>query len=58
MTTFDRQMQRFIDSGTMIPLRLIAATGLVQGAPGGPFGVLLHDSFISAYLDLDDLLAS
>ena len=57
MTTFDHQMQGFIDNAAVAPLRLITGRGFVPGADGA-FGPLVHDSFVSAYLDLDDLLAS
>jgi hypothetical protein len=52
LTHFDRQMQGFIDRNEVVPMRPIARAGLVGG------GSLLIDSFESAYVDLDDMLAS
>jgi hypothetical protein len=60
-TTFDTFMRGFIDKAEVIPFRLITSSGLVsQVLPGGAigFGPLLVDSFISGYLDIDDMLAS
>lgn len=54
---FDRMMTGFIDEAQVIPLRLITSQGLVQG-PGGNFEPLTGDSFVSGYVDLDDLLGS
>jgi hypothetical protein len=52
LTHFDREMRRFADAAEVIPMRLINRTGLIAGEP------LAFDSFIEAYVDLDDLLAS
>ena len=52
LTHFDREMRRFADAAEVIPMRLINRTGLIAGKP------LAFDSFIEAYVDLDDLLAS
>lgn len=57
MTEFDRKMTGFIDAGQVIPLRLITSAGRVQGG-GGTFVPLTADSFITGYVDLDDLLGS
>lgn len=51
LTHFDKTMQSFIDRGELVPMRLINAKGQVGGSP------LFADSFISAYVDLDDLMA-
>jgi len=51
LTYFDRAMQAFIDNAQSVPMRLITSKGYVGGGP------LFADSFISAYVDLDDLLA-
>lgn len=50
LTYFDRKMKEFIDRDALVPMRLITHRGLVAGQP------LLADSFISAYVDLDDLM--
>jgi len=52
LSFFDSQMVSFIDHASLIPMRLINAKGLVGG------GALLADSFISGYVDLDDLMAN
>lgn len=57
LDAFDRMMTRFIDEAQVIPLRLITSAGLVQGG-GGTFVPLTGDSFITGYVDLDDLLGS
>jgi hypothetical protein len=57
LTHFDRQMRDFIDRAAVAPLRLITGAGRVSNAAGG-FDPLLFDSFVSAYVDVDDLLAS
>lgn len=57
LTFFDRQMQGFIDRAEVVPMRLITGEGLVIGA-SGDFEPLLVDSFINAYVDVDDMLAS
>jgi hypothetical protein len=54
---FDRMMTGFIDEAQVIPLRLITGAGRVQGA-GGAFVPLTADSFVTGYVDLDDLLGS
>jgi len=51
LTHFDKTMQGFIDRGELVPMRLITAKGRVGGGP------LFADSFVSAYVDIDDLLA-
>ncbi len=48
---FDTVMKGFMDRADVVPMRLITAKGYVGGGP------LLADSFISAYVDLDDLMA-
>ena len=57
LTHFDQQMRAFIDRTEVAPLRLITGAGRVSNATGG-FDPLLFDSFVSAYVDVDDLLAS
>jgi hypothetical protein len=54
---FDRQMRDFIDRTEVAPLRLITGAGRVSNGAGG-FDPLLFDSYVSAYVDLEDLLAS
>lgn len=54
---FDRMMTGFIDETQVIPLRLITSAGLVRGNTGA-FEPLTGDSFITGYVDLDDLLGS
>lgn len=56
-TFFDRNMIAFIDSASVLPLRLITGAGLVGSAASG-FSTLLVDSFMSGYLDLEDLMNS
>jgi hypothetical protein len=51
LTHFDKKMREFIDNAALVPLRLITHEGMVGG------GNLLADSFISAYVDIDDLMA-
>lgn len=51
LTHFDRRMMDFIDRAALVPMRLINHEGRVGG------GNLFADSFIAAYVDLDDLLA-
>ena len=54
---FDTMMTGFIDETQVIPLRLITSAGRVTGA-GGNFVPLTGDSFVTGYVDLDDLLGS
>lgn len=54
---FDRKMTGFIGEAQVIPLRLITGAGRVRGAAGN-FVPLTADSFVSGYVDLDDLLGS
>lgn len=54
---FDTSMIGFIDNAAVLPLRLITGAGLVGNSTAG-FSTLLIDSFMSGYLDLEDLLAS
>ena len=51
LTHFDKKMKDFIDRDPLVPMRLITAKGYVGGGP------LVADSFIAAYVDLDDLMA-
>jgi len=51
LTHFDQKMKDFIDRDPLVPMRLINHQGLVGGSN------LFADSFISAYVDLDDLMA-
>jgi Domain of unknown function (DUF4157) len=48
---FDKRMMDFIDRAALVPMRLITHQGLVGGSN------LFADSFVSAYVDLDDLMA-
>jgi hypothetical protein len=57
MDAFDRMMTGFIDAGQVIPLRLITSAGRVRNA-AGTFVPATVDSFVSGYVDLDDLLGS
>jgi hypothetical protein len=50
LTHFDRTMKEFIDRDALVPMRLITHRGLVDGQ------TLVADSFISAYVDLDDMM--
>ncbi len=52
LTNFDQRMIAFIDAGPIVPFRLITNEGLISG------NRLLIDSVDSAYVDLDDMLAS
>jgi len=54
---FDRSMISFIDSGSVLPLRLITGAGLVGSTSSG-FSPLLIDSFMSGYFDLEDMMNS
>lgn len=56
-TFFDRQMMAFIDNEAVLPLRLITGAGLVGDRTNG-FSTLLIDSFMTGYLDLEDMMAS
>ncbi|MDD5389871.1 MAG: DUF4157 domain-containing protein [Gallionellaceae bacterium] len=51
LTHFDKKMKDFIDSAALVPMRLVNHDGLVGGSN------LFADSFVSAYVDLDDLMA-
>ncbi len=56
LTHFDRKMQGFIDRAEVIPMRLITSAGrLVAGGASFP---VIADSFVTGYVDLDDLLAT
>jgi hypothetical protein len=55
LTSFDRQMQRFIDRPELVPMRLTTGANLVW--KGDHFGPMLLDHFREAYVDLDDLMA-
>lgn len=57
LTYFDRQMISFIDIASVLPLRLITSSGLVGSRSTG-FSSLLIDSFMSGYLDLEDMMRS
>ncbi len=52
ITEFDRQMKAFIDSGTVLPMRLTNRHGLT---PRGPVD---GDDRERGYVDMDDLLAA
>lgn len=55
LTHFDRQMRSFIDNTQVVPMRLITHQG--RERIRGRYVPVIADSFISAYVDLDDLLA-
>jgi hypothetical protein len=58
-TEFDRRMKGFIDSGTLIPLRLTNRHGLLRSAPAGPVNSRVDaDAWASGYVDVDDMLGS
>jgi hypothetical protein len=58
-TEFDRKMKGFIDSATLIPLRLTNRQGLLRSQPGGAFDSRVDaDAWASGYVDVDDMLAS
>ncbi|MHC4240350.1 MAG: eCIS core domain-containing protein [Planctomycetota bacterium] len=57
LTHFDSQMRGFIDREEVVPMRLITSAGRVQNA-AGTWVTLIADSFINAYVDLDDMLAA
>lgn len=52
LTHFDRQMMGFIDNPPLIPMRLITGAGRVLNRP------ITADSFVTGYVDLDDLVAA
>jgi hypothetical protein len=54
---FDTQMIGFINNAAVLPLRLITGRGLVGDSRSG-FSTLLVDSFMSGYLDVDDMMRS
>lgn len=56
LSNFDRQMQKFIDLGTVIPLRMITSEGMVGDKTNG-FQHVFVDAADSGYFDLDDMLA-
>jgi hypothetical protein len=58
-TEFDRKMKTFIDSGSVLPLRLTTRQGLLRTTAGGPFNARVDaDAWASGYVDVDDMLAS
>lgn len=60
-TEFDRRMKGFIDAGDVLPLRMTNRHGLMteQVDVPGPYNTkVTGDSFISGYVDIDDLLAT
>jgi len=58
LSEFDRQMQAFIDSGDVIPLRLTNHEGLLGDRTRGFTDRVQVDDWSSGYVDIDDLLAS
>lgn len=58
LTVFDRKMRGFIDGSDVVPMRLITSSGYVRSGTGGGYEPLTIDEWVSAYVDLDDLLAS
>src|SRR5262249_39715529 len=58
LTEFERRIKAFIDSGTVIPLRLTNHEGLVGTRAHGFNTQVEIDEFNSGYVDIDDLLAS
>ncbi|MDP5279832.1 DUF4157 domain-containing protein [Sphingomonas sp. DG1-23] len=58
-TEFDRKMKGFVDSATLIPLRLTNRHGLLRSQPAGPFNSRVDaDAYESGYVDVDDMLGS
>lgn len=55
---FDRQMMEFIDQAAVIPLRLTNRHGLLGDRTSGFHDRVDVDEWESAYVDIDDLLAS
>lgn len=58
LNEFDRRMRALIDQSAVLPMRLITGAGYVRDNPGGPYGPIVHDTWTSGYVDLDDLMAS
>lgn len=58
LTNFETQMQGFIDSGAVIPLRLTNHEGLLGNRGSGYRTQVTVDDWDSGYVDIDDLLAS
>ena len=56
LSEFDRQMKKFIDSGTPIPLRLTNRQGMDKFM--GTYYKVEADAWAAGYVDIDDLLAS
>jgi len=58
LSNFDQQMMGFIDQDTNIPLRLTNRHGLLGNRIDGYNTQVDVDAWTSAYVDIDDLLAS
>jgi hypothetical protein len=58
LSEFDRQMQIFIDDGTVIPMRFTNRHGLMGDREHGYHWQVEVDSWLTGYVDIDDLLAS
>lgn len=58
LSNFDQQMMGFIDQDANIPLRLTNRNGLLGNRIDGYNTQVDVDAWISAYVDMDDLLAS
>lgn len=56
MTEFDRQLRDFIDSDTIIPLRITNQHGLAPDESHGPNLLVNVDNYRHGYVDIDDLL--
>lgn len=58
LSNFDTQMQGFIDQAAVIPLRFTNRHGLLGDKVHGFTESVTEDAWSSAYVDIDDLLAS
>lgn len=57
LTGFDKQFKAFIDKPEVVPMRLINSQGLLKDGSGNFTINVFADSAVTAYVDLDDLLA-
>jgi len=58
LSEFDRQMMSYIDDGAVLPLRFTNRHGLLGDRVNGFHEGVFVDAWQSAYVDIDDLLAS
>jgi len=58
LSSFDAQMQGFIDQAAVIPLRFTNRHGLLGDKTHGYHESVTEDAWQSGYVDIDDLLAS